>query len=56
MTNIDAEKKLAEIENITVKFIKSLGESAIKDLAEVDPETKTMFMIDVLKTLHNKDA
>mgnify|MGYP001561249004 CR=1 FL=1 len=52
----EAEKKLERIEAITVKFIEQLGASAIKSLDDVDPKTKTAFMIGILKTLHNKDA
>lgn len=52
----DAEKKLEKIENIVSHFIESLGHSTIKTLDDIDPETKTAFMLEVLKTLHEKNA
>lgn len=50
-----AEANIARIEDITVKFIEFLGESAIKSMDNIKPEVKVAFMLEVLKTLHNKD-
>lgn len=52
----DAEKKLEKIEGVVSDFIQELGKSAVKDLDQIDPETKTLFMYKILKTLHNKDV
>ena len=52
----EAEKKIAKIEEIVSDFIEDLKKSTVKSLDDVDPETKTYFMLEVLKTLHNKDV
>ena len=42
------------IEDVTVKFIEALGTSAIKNLDNINPTIKVAFMLEVLKTLHDK--
>ena len=53
MNNTDSN--VVQIEDTMVKFIESLAKSAIKRLDNMKPAVKVAFMVEVLKTLHNKD-